>query len=244
MRYATLPPRPEGVEVHHYASEIEWFNGVRRKDVTASSAAVLFSGQVDSVAFSRVDGLEHPYTTLQDVMSALVEPSRRKSREGGYLSAGSVLEPAVAEYLRRERPEWDVRRVHGPGERLYLRDPSVRLGFTMEPWVSEDETGIYVNEYKTASFTEFETKGWPVGVPGFTYVQGAVACCLAGAAGCVFVCMQRSSFGLGKLAMHKVPRERFEGLYMEVRSRAAALARMVDEVRARNASVAARKGLR
>ena len=215
---ALLNP-PIGVEVYQYRNEQDWLNGPRKRDITASKAAVLFDGTC--LGLKKIAGLKHPYNRCEKVLSAVVDrrTSSKSKKKNGYLAAGADEEAAIIHRLWREHPEWTIRDLHGRGERIYLRDPSVRLGATLEPCVTIVDGELWVNEFKSASWKEFPRKRWDVRPPGWVIVQGNTAAGLAGARGCIFMCVQRSGFEPGASALHRIPFDK--KLFRATRNRAA-----------------------
>jgi predicted phage-related endonuclease len=89
-------------------SQDEWLK-MRKRDVTASEVAALFG--------------VHPYTTALS-MWADKSDVPVKEPSGPQLELGHIMEPAIAEALRR-RHSWALR-----GSGLYVRAPELRIGAT------------------------------------------------------------------------------------------------------------------
>jgi putative phage-type endonuclease len=90
-------------------SEAEWL-AWRRQDVTASDVAALF-------------GL-HPYKTRLELWAEKSGVDLGK-RETAVMRRGRIMEPAVAEAVRIERPSWELSPC-----RTYTRDDVIRIGAT------------------------------------------------------------------------------------------------------------------
>src|SRR4030095_11106389 len=97
------------IERHPITSREEWLRH-RQQDVTASVVGALFG--------------VHPYQTPAGLWAEKtgVELPRRDTAE---VRRGGLLEGAIAEAGREERPRWTI---HPPRE--YLRNPDIRLGAT------------------------------------------------------------------------------------------------------------------
>lgn len=119
---------------------------LRGNDVTASVLGVLFGC--------------HPYETLAGLAAAkrgvklpdLDLPVQRRGR---------ILESAVAEAVRMEKPAWRVAKMH-----VYLRDARARLGATPDFAVTDDSGRRGLLQAKTVGPQEFK-RHWSDGVPPF-----------------------------------------------------------------------------
>lgn len=99
-------------------SREQWLD-VRSRDVTASVVAALRPGL-------------HPYTSRLKIYKQHTGFEFPKV-EGVRLERGLLLEYAIAERVRQERPEWTIEPAG-----VYLRDPDLRLGATPDFFITDD----------------------------------------------------------------------------------------------------------
>lgn len=97
------------ISTRSITSEADWL-AWRRQDVTASDVAALF-------------GL-HPYKTMLELWAEKSGVDLGK-KESSVMRRGRIMEPAVAEAVRIERPEWML-----SPRRSYTRDDKIRVGAT------------------------------------------------------------------------------------------------------------------
>jgi len=158
---------------------------LRRRDVTASQVAALFS--------------EHKWLT----MLMLWQQKRGEDGQQGDSPAmrrGRILEPAVAEAVKEENPEWApiIRKANE-----YWRLPAMRLGATPDYYIGEPGTpGFGLLEAKTVSPDQFEI--WNGSLPlAYTLQCLAQQMCTGAAWGTVAVLVTNRGFDLH---MYAVPR--------------------------------------
>lgn len=126
-----------------YTSREQWLE-LRKKDVTASTVAALF-------------GL-HPYETPLGLYTEKRGLDLPKG-DNKILRRGRLLESAVAEAMREERPDWEITKADD-----YLRDPSIRLGATPDFYIRDKQGRRGTLQAKTVSPSEFK-KSWTEDTP-------------------------------------------------------------------------------
>lgn len=141
------------IEVHPITSEAEWLER-RRQDVTASEVGALFG--------------VHPYKTALELWAEKcgVDLGRR---ETSVMRRGRILEPAVAEAVRIERPNWIIEPA-----RAYYRDAGARIGATpdFQFWDRKPPRREGIIQAKVVSPRQFE-EHWTADSPPFWIVLQA-----------------------------------------------------------------------
>jgi predicted phage-related endonuclease len=137
----------ERVPVNPVTNREEWL-AVREPDVTASVIGALW-------------GL-HPWETIAGLYAAKrgvampeIDPTSSVIRRG------NALEPVVAEEVRKQRPNWKIEPA-----RVYLRDPSIRLGASPDFFFTDDAGRRGVLQTKTVGASRFK-KEWDEITPPF-----------------------------------------------------------------------------
>jgi predicted phage-related endonuclease len=119
-----------------FASREEWL-ALRKGDVTASTVAALF-------------GL-HPYETALGLYAAKTGVAM-PDIDSKVLRRGRLLEGAVAEAVREERPWWAIAKANE-----YLRDAKIRLGATPDFYVYDENNRRGVLQTKTVAPNAFRS---------------------------------------------------------------------------------------
>jgi len=119
-----------------FASREEWLH-LRQFDVTASTVAALF-------------GL-HPYETALGLYAAKTGVAM-PDIDSKVLRRGRLLEGAVAEAVREERPTWAIAKANE-----YLRDAKIRLGATPDFYVYDENNRRGVLQTKTVAPNAFRS---------------------------------------------------------------------------------------
>jgi predicted phage-related endonuclease len=138
--------------------EASWL-AARRPNINASEVAALFGCHAQETMLSlhaRKAGVDLPGPT------------------GEILERGHILEPAVAEFVRRQRPAWKIAKNED-----YLHSPHWRLGATPDYWVHCPERGIGVLQCKAVAMPQYREK-WQDGPPMGFILQTAQEVLLAG----------------------------------------------------------------
>lgn len=155
------------------ADEASWL-AARRPNVNASEIAALFGCHAQETALSlyaRKAGVEMP------------GPS------GAILERGHILEPAVAEFVRRTNPTWRYEK-----NEHYLHSPEWRLGATPDYWVHCPERGLGVLQCKAVAMPEYAKK-WQDGPPFGFVLQTLQEALLAEVQWAVIGVLAVSSYG-------------------------------------------------
>lgn len=203
---------PLVVETIEYSSRDAWLD-LRRQDITASEAGVLFG--------------EHKYTSLRKLAQEKAFGENRPQTAA--MRRGKIMEPSVAEavavdhgwrlrrsndYLRGRSPEDPFLRIGAtrdyvlpalPRDALLaspLRDQAVALG-----WCNPDTAHLAL-ECKSVEPFVFESE-WGEHPPKYILVQAAIQAALSDALGTVVACLLENR--TRDLFLYAVPRsERFE----------------------------------
>jgi len=194
------------VEALTYTSREEWLE-LRRKDITASEAGVLFG--------------EHKYSSLRKL--ALEKAYGENRPQTAAMRRGKVMEPSVAEAVTIDHG-WQLRRSND-----YLRarsptDPYLRIGATRDyviPALPRElmlralrdqalalgwdahETAHLALECKSVEPFVFESE-WGEHPPKYILVQAAIQAALSGALGTVVACLLENR--TRDLFLYAVPR--------------------------------------
>lgn len=194
------------VEALTYTSREEWLE-LRRKDITASEAGVLFG--------------EHKYSSLRKL--ALEKAYGENRPQTAAMRRGKVMEPSVAEAVTIDHG-WQLRRSND-----YLRarsptDPFLRIGATRDyviPALPRElmlralrdqalalgwdahETAHLALECKSVEPFVFESE-WGEHPPKYILVQAAIQAALSGALGTVVACLLENR--TRDLFLYAVPR--------------------------------------
>jgi hypothetical protein len=118
---------------------------MRKADVTASVVAALLG-----------DGV-HDYQSaygLYALKAGLVDDD---PEETGPMRRGRLLEPVAVQLLREQQPTWKITHNSGPGA-VYLRDPSIRLGATVDVFVEDPERGPGIVQIKSVEGSVYNRK--------------------------------------------------------------------------------------
>lgn len=199
------------VEALGFTSREEWLE-LRRKDITASEAGVLFG--------------EHKYSSLRKL--ALEKAYGENRPQTAAMRRGKIMEPSVAEavaidfgwkprrsddYLRGRSPDDPYLRVGATRDYVLpalprdamlaaLRDQALALGWDAH------ETVHLALECKSVEPFVFESE-WGETPPKYILVQAAIQAALSGAVGTVVACLLENR--TRDLFLYAVPRsERFE----------------------------------
>jgi predicted phage-related endonuclease len=140
----------------------EWL-AWRRQDVTASVVGALFGA--------------HPYTTALHIY-AEKRGVEFPDQDNKTMRRGRWLEPAVAKAVEELRPEW---KLEAPN--VYLRDPDLRLGCTLDFYIRDLVRGLGVLQCKTVAPSVY-ARDWHNGseIPFWIVLQTLTECMLADAA--------------------------------------------------------------
>jgi len=195
----------------------EWHEA-RHHDVTASVAGCLLGVHEYQSAF----GLWALKT------GAIVEDPE----ETPPMKRGRHLEVVAVNLLREQHPDWQIIHNSGP-DRVYLRDPDVRLGATIDVFANDPARGPGVVQVKTVEGGVYRRK-WrdpesgDVTPPLWIAVQGIVEAHLAEVE---WVDVAPLVVGFG-LDMPLIPVPLHAGIIDRVRAEVADFWRMIDEGRA------------
>jgi predicted phage-related endonuclease len=131
----TMAAKASGVQRIHIQSRAQWLEE-RRKDITASDVpSICGHGYRSALAV---------YAEKMGLVPA--QPDNDILRKGRW------LEPAAFEALGEERPNWEIRRA-----KVYLRDPSARLGATPDGVaIDPKRPGIGILQAKVVSLHAFK----------------------------------------------------------------------------------------
>lgn len=132
-----------GIERLPIRSRTAWL-AYRRRDVTASDIGSLFGC--------------HPYRSALNVYADKTGGGVDRG-DNAAMRNGRILQPAVAEAVKEERPNWVLHQAEN-----YLRDSALHLGATPDYLVSDPAKGLGILECKTAIPSIFE-RDWTNGVP-------------------------------------------------------------------------------
>ena len=130
-----------------------WLN-LRSYDLNASTIGALWSC--------------HPYMSALRLFiekQGLVELP--KIEDSPVLRRGRIMESAVAEAVREERPEWNIIKANS-----YYRDTDLSLGATPDYWIEDDPRGLGVLQCKTALPSIYERDWTAERPPLYTILQG------------------------------------------------------------------------
>lgn len=161
------------IDIIPYSSREEWL-AIRRKhnDVTASEIAAIM-------------GL-HKYKTAMQVYFDKIGKGE-EAPDNPSMRRGRILEPAVAEAVREERPHWNIWKSN-----YYYRDSELRIGATPDWCFNGDGVvGDGFLETKTANPNVFE-RDWCDGPPIAYVLQTLTQMMLAGAEQGAIACMVTS----------------------------------------------------
>jgi len=151
------------------ADRLEW-HGARKKFITASVAGALLHC--------------HPYTTAYQLWAEKTDRIQPDDAENDAMRRGRLLEPAAAQMLREERPEWviDYR-----NDQAFYCDDAIRIGCTPDAFAMRpDILGDGIVQFKTSSEEAFR-KAWvdpetgEVEIPLWIAVQAIVEAKMTGA---------------------------------------------------------------
>lgn len=120
-------------------SRDQWLD-LRRQDVTASAIAPLLG--VD-------DGFGSAYS-LWALKTGLISED---IEESGPMLRGRLLEPVALQLFQEQNPTW---RTFNP--KVYLRDPSIRLGCTPDAFIEHPERGRGILQIKSVEGSIFAKK--------------------------------------------------------------------------------------
>jgi predicted phage-related endonuclease len=156
------------VRVLKPADKLEW-HSARRQFVTASVAGCLLNC--------------HPYQTAYGLWAEKTDRIQRDDEENAAMRRGRLLEPAAAQMLREERPEWviDYR-----NDQAFYCDDAIRIGATPDAFAMRpDILGDGIVQFKTSSEEAFRT-AWldedgDVQIPLWIAVQAIVEAHMTGA---------------------------------------------------------------
>ena len=121
-------------ESREKTSVAEWLSW-RENDITASPIAALWN--------------QHPYITPEQF--AAQKRGERTTLTSASLRAGQILEPAVAEAVQLEHPDWTITRA-----KEYCRLPDHRLGCTPDYYFSNSTVRHGILQCKTASQEQWD----------------------------------------------------------------------------------------
>lgn len=139
------------------ASHADWLK-LRAPYIGASEIAALFGCHAQQTLL----GLYAKKTGV-----AMAEP------DDAILERGHILEPAVAEYVRRQRPTWKLQKNED-----YFHSDEWGLGATPDYWVHCPERGIGVLQCKAVAMPQYKEK-WQDGAPMGYILQTAQEALLA-----------------------------------------------------------------
>jgi hypothetical protein len=120
----------------------EWL-ARRRANVNASEVGALFGA--------------HPYITLLELYCDKANIAERDGPTDGVLYRGQIFEPAVAEAVAKDRPDWKISKATD-----YLVDPDNRIGATPDYIVECPNRGRGVLQTKTVGTLPAQIAHWGV----------------------------------------------------------------------------------
>jgi predicted phage-related endonuclease len=157
------------------ADEASWL-AARRPNINASEVAALFG--------------HHAQETLLSLYARKAGLADLAPPSGAILERGHIMEPAVAEFVRRRRPDWRVvKNTH------YLHAPDARVGATPDYWVHCPERGPGVLQCKVVALPEYREK-WADGAPMGYILQTAQEVMLSQVSWGVIGVLAVSTYGL------------------------------------------------
>lgn len=118
---------------------------MRKSDVTASVVAALLGQGV------------HDYMTAYELYDLKTGGASEDPEETGPMRRGRLLEPVAVQLLREQQPTWKITHNSGPGA-VYLRDPSIRLGATVDVFVEDPERGPGIVQVKSVEGSVYNRK--------------------------------------------------------------------------------------
>lgn len=122
------------------ADRLEW-HGARRQFITASVAGALLQC--------------HPYTTSYQLWAEKTDRIERDDAENDAMRRGRLLEPAAAQMLREERPDWVID--YRNDQAFYCSD-ALRIGATPDAFAMRpDILGDGIVQFKTSSEEAFRS---------------------------------------------------------------------------------------
>lgn len=134
---------PMSIERIPVSSRDQWLD-LRKSDITASVVGALFG--------------VHDYQTPYGLYALKTGLTSEDPEESDPMKRGRLLEPVAVQLLREERPEWSV--THNSGENaIYLRDPSVNLGATVDVFAECPARGSGIVQIKSVEAGAFR-RNW------------------------------------------------------------------------------------
>jgi len=150
------------IESYPVTSKGDWL-ALRKRDVTASEIGALFG--------------RHRYKTILQLFADKTGADAGFKGDTSAMRRGRLMEPAIAQAVREERPNWSVEYA---GE--YLRDPETRIGCTPDFYFFDNaapEQGRGILEIKSVAPTAFAAQ-WAEGPPMMYVLQTLVQMMLSG----------------------------------------------------------------
>lgn len=120
----------------------QWLD-LRKNDITASVVGALFG--------------VHDYQTPYGVFALKTGLTQEDPEESDPMKRGRLLEPVAVQLLREERPAWSITHNTGPNA-IYLRDPSINLGATVDVFADCPQRGLGVVQIKSVQADHFRRK--------------------------------------------------------------------------------------
>jgi predicted phage-related endonuclease len=148
---------------------------VHRTPITSREAWL--AKRAENIGASEIAALFgcHPYRTALQLYAEKTGVART-APASAVLERGHILEPAVAEMARRERPDWRIEKASD-----YLSAPEWRLGCTPDFWVDCPRRGPGVLQCKTVAKPVYD-ETWADGPPLWVLLQTLQEQMLAGVA--------------------------------------------------------------
>ncbi|MGA0564131.1 YqaJ viral recombinase family protein [Ancylobacter sp. VNQ12] len=126
------------------ADHAAWL-AMRKHDVTASVVAALLGQGV------------HDYMTAYELYDLKTGGASDDPEETGPMRRGRLLEPVAVQLLREQQPTWKITHNSGAGA-VYLRDPSIRLGATVDVFVEDPARGPGIVQIKSVEGSVYNRK--------------------------------------------------------------------------------------
>jgi len=130
------------IERHPVTDRDSWL-ALRRQDVTASSVAALVGA--------------HDYITPYELFALKTGLLFEDAETSPAMERGRLLEPVAVQILRERHPDWTI--THNDGEaRVYLRDPTIRLGATVDVFATDAGGAPIIAQIKSVEASVFRQK--------------------------------------------------------------------------------------
>jgi len=201
-------------ERHPVSSREEWL-ALRSGDITASSVSALLG--------------VHDYISAYGIWMLKTGRLTEDSETSPAMERGRMLEPVAVQLLRERHPDWSITHNEGAG-RVYLRDPTIRLGATIDVFATDAAGTPIIVQIKSVESSVFRRKWMQDGEaipPLGAAVQTVTEAHLAGAARAIVTPLV---VGFG-LEMPEIDVPLHEGVIDRVRAEVEAFWRLVESGR-------------